>query len=110
MFVRSAAQLAEDRGARAVQREAAEGLEGEAPGRVPPKKPAKAKAAEALALELESDPIALEGAELLWLPAEGTQTSELEPQSAGAGRRSVDDANDGHGGADRGEALLGSPY
>ena len=68
----------EDRGARAVQRQAAQGVEGKAPGRVPAEEAAKAKAAEALALELESDPLSLEGTELLWLPAAGTQTSDLD--------------------------------
>lgn len=43
-----------------------------------PKKPPKARVNEAMALELESDPIAIEGTELLWLPASGTQTSELD--------------------------------
>lgn len=43
-----------------------------------PKTPSKPDAAAALALELESDPLAIDGSELIWLPAGGTQTTELD--------------------------------
>lgn len=42
-----------------------------------PAKPSKAKAKKALAMKLDSDPLALEGTELFWLPASGTQDTEL---------------------------------
>ncbi len=42
------------------------------------KKPSQSATAEALDLQLDSDPIAIDGSELFWLPAEGTQTTELD--------------------------------
>jgi len=42
------------------------------------KKPSKSATDRALKFELDSDPIAIDGSELLWLPAEGTQTTELD--------------------------------
>lgn len=43
-----------------------------------PKRPTQARAKEAMALELDTDPIAIEGTELLWLPPSGTQASDLD--------------------------------
>ena len=77
VFVRSAAQLSKIAALEPFSARQLKASKGKLQVAFLPKRPAKAKAAEALALELESDPIALEGTELLWLPAEGTQTSDL---------------------------------
>ena len=43
-----------------------------------PKQPTKAQAENALGLALETDPLAVEGTELFWLPAGGTQGTDLD--------------------------------
>ncbi len=77
VFLRSAAQLAKIAALEPFSAKQLKASKGKLQVAFLPKKPAKAKAAEALALELESDPLFLEGTELLWLPAAGTQTSDL---------------------------------
>jgi uncharacterized protein (DUF1697 family) len=77
VFLRSAAQLSKIAGLEPFSAKQVKASKGKLQVAFLPKKPAKAKAAEALALELETDPLSLEGTELLWLPAAGTQTSDL---------------------------------
>jgi uncharacterized protein (DUF1697 family) len=77
VFVRSAAQLAKIAALEPFSAKQLKASKGKLQVAFLPKKPAKAKAAEALALELETDPLSLEGSELLWLPAAGTQKSDL---------------------------------
>jgi uncharacterized protein (DUF1697 family) len=78
VFVRSAAQLSKIAALEPFTPEQVKAAKGKLQVAFLPKKPSKAKAAEAMALELDSDPLAIEGAELLWLPAAGTQTSDLD--------------------------------
>jgi len=77
VFLRSAAQLAKIAALEPFSAKQVKASKGKLQVAFLPKKPTKAEAAEALALELESDPLSLEATELLWLPAAGTQTSEL---------------------------------
>jgi uncharacterized protein (DUF1697 family) len=78
VFVRSAQQLAKIAALEPFSAKQLKASKGKLQVAFLPKKPAKAKAKEALALELASDPLALEGTELLWLPASGTQKSDLD--------------------------------
>ena len=77
VFVRSAAQLAKIAALEPFSAKQLKASKGKLQVAFLPKKPTKAKAAEALALELESDPLSWRAAELLWLPAAGTQTSRI---------------------------------
>ena len=77
VFVRSATQLAKVAALEPFSAKQLKASKGKLQVAFLPKKPAKAKVAEAMALELDSDPLAIEGTELLWLPAAGTQTSDL---------------------------------
>ena len=77
VFVRSAAQLAKIAALEPFTPKQVKASAGKLQIAFLPKRPSKAKAAEALALELDSDPLAIKGTELLWLPGAGTQTSDL---------------------------------
>ncbi|HYH61018.1 MAG TPA: DUF1697 domain-containing protein [Solirubrobacterales bacterium] len=81
VFIRSAAQLAKVAGAKPFSPKQLSASKGKLQVAFLPKKPTKAKADKALALQLESDPLALGAAELFWLPAAGTQESELEQKA-----------------------------
>ena len=78
VFVRSASQLANVAALDPFTPKQIKASKGKLQVAFLPKKPSKAKAAEVLALELPSDPLSLEGTELLWLPAAGTQESDLD--------------------------------
>jgi uncharacterized protein (DUF1697 family) len=77
-YVRSAAQLAKIADLSPFTANQVKASKGKLQVAFLPRKPTQAQAKEALALELETDPLAIEGTELLWLPASGTQASDLD--------------------------------
>ncbi len=81
VFLRSAAQLTKVAAAKPFSSNQVSASKGKLQIAFLPKKPTKANAKKALALALESDPLALGEAELFWLPAAGTQESELDQKA-----------------------------
>ena len=69
--------------------------------RSPPPRPRK----KALALATDEDALAIRGRELYWLPSGGMLDSELDLKALEKTARAMDDADDGHGRADRRQAL-----
>ena len=81
VFLRSAAQLSKVAEAKPFSPKQLDASKGKLQVAFLEKKPAKAKAAKAMELALDTDPLALGAAELFWLPAAGTQESELDQKA-----------------------------
>ena len=81
VFLRSASQLEKVAAAKPFSAKHLKASKGKLQVAFLPKKPATGKAKEALAMALESDPLALVGTELYWLPASGTQETDLNLKS-----------------------------
>ena len=100
VFLRSAAQLAKIAALEPFSAKQLKASKGKLQVAFLPKKPAKAKVAEAMALELRLGSARDRGHGAPLASCRGHPDIGSRPEGAGAGRRPVDDADHGHGGAD----------
>ena len=102
VYLRSAAQLAEGRGVRALLLQAARRFEGKAPGRVPAEEAVRRGAPGGAGAGDEGRPAGDRGRRALLAPEGRDDGLRPRPEGAGEAPRPLDHADDGHGRADGG--------